>query len=348
MIFHRRKTEDNINSFPNFTLPIKDDDGFEFNMHFVALFSEREDAIPIAFYHGWPGSFLEFLPMMNLIKKKYSAADLPYHIIAPSLPGYAFSSGPPTDKDFNGIDMPRITNKLMHALGFGSGYITQGGDLGSMVARQSAVRFPECKAFHLNMNIMTPPKNASELPMDEIEKKAFPRGKAFNETGSAYAREHGTRTATIGLVLSSNPLALLAWIGEKFLEWTDTDPELDEILDSVTLYWLTETYARCIYPYRDVRLIPYLPSSSSSFCCERQTDANRPIALRRAAQPRRRPPHKLQIQRRRQTNGLLLVPERALSDSEIVDRAQWKPRHIRTTHVGRPFRGHGKARRVAR
>ncbi|GAB7351144.1 hypothetical protein MBLNU459_g1599t1 [Dothideomycetes sp. NU459] len=238
-----RKTENHINSFPNFTHVVKDDDGFEFNVHFVALFSQREDAIPIAFYHGWPGSFLEFLPMMNVIRKQYSAADLPYHIIAPSLPGYAFSSGPPTDKDFNMTDMPRIMHKLMMDLGFAGGYIAQGGDLGSMVARVSAVQYSECKAFHLNMNFLRAPDNAKELPVDEIEQKALPRGKAFGETGNAYAREHGTRTATIGLVLSSSPLAMLAWIGEKFLEWSDTDPSLDEILDSVTLYYLTETHS---------------------------------------------------------------------------------------------------------
>ncbi|KAH9845072.1 Epoxide hydrolase N terminus [Teratosphaeria destructans] len=66
----------------------------------------------------------------------------------------------------------------------------------------------------------------------------------------AYALEHGSRPATIGLVLATSPLALLAWIGEKFLEWSDEAPALDEILASVSLYWLTETFARCIYPYR--------------------------------------------------------------------------------------------------
>lgn len=97
---------------------------------------------------------------------------------------------------------------------------------------------------------MTPPDNASSLPLDSAEKKAL-QNRQFIEYGSAYAREHGTRTATIGLVLSASPLALLSWIGEKFLEWTDEDPALDTILDSVTLYWLTDTFPRCIYPYRD-------------------------------------------------------------------------------------------------
>lgn len=71
-----------------------------------------------------------------------------------------------------------------------------------------------------------------------------------NNQCSAYALEHGTRTSTIGHALSASPLALLAWIGEKFLEWSDEDPALDTILESVSLYWFTHTFPRCIYPYR--------------------------------------------------------------------------------------------------
>ena len=86
--------------------------------------------------------------------------------------------------------------------------------------------------------------------VSDAEKVMLARMDEFWNTGMAYAREHGTRTATIGLVLSSSPLAMFAWIGEKFLEWTDEDPALDEILASVSLYWLTDTFPRCIYPYR--------------------------------------------------------------------------------------------------
>ncbi|KAI1617161.1 Alpha/Beta hydrolase protein [Exophiala viscosa] len=73
----------------------------------------------------------------------------------------------------------------------------------------------------------------------------------FIQTGSAYAQEHGTRPATIGFVLASNPLALLAWIGEKFIQWTDETPFLEDILDDVTLYWFTQSFPRCIYIYRE-------------------------------------------------------------------------------------------------
>jgi microsomal epoxide hydrolase len=199
--------------------------------------------------------------MLDLIKKRYpDPSTLPYHIIVPSLPGYAFSSSPPVHRDFKAEDMAPVMDSLMQALGFGdSGYIAQGGDLGSFIARQLGLEAPSCKAFHINLYQLPPPSNADSLPISEVEKTGLERGKAFKDSGSAYAMEHGTRTATIGLTLSSSPLALLSWIGEKFLEWTDEDPQLDEILDSVSLYWLTDTYARCIYPYRTVSLDCILP-----------------------------------------------------------------------------------------
>lgn len=88
--------------------------------------------------------------------------------------------------------------------------------------------------------------------MDALEAAALARGKEFFSSGLAYAIEHGTRPGTIGLVLSSSPLALLAWIGEKMLEWTDEDPSIDHILRWITLYWLTDSFPRCIYPYRAI------------------------------------------------------------------------------------------------
>ncbi|GAM90445.1 hypothetical protein ANO11243_084880 [Dothideomycetidae sp. 11243] len=249
--FDWRAAERRINSFPNYTTDVTDDDGCVYNLHFIALFSNNDNAIPLVFYHGWPGSILEFLDMLDLIKKKYTPDQLPYHIVVPSLPGYTFSGGPPTTKDCTDIELARVCQRFMHQLGFAGGYVAQGGDVGSFVAKQSALDDPACKAYHLNASLVDPPENKDELPITDLEKKMFDtRGQAFVTYGDAYGREHATRAGTIGLALSASPIALLAWIGEKFLEWSDEDPPLDKILDCVSLYWLTDTLPRCIYTYR--------------------------------------------------------------------------------------------------
>lgn len=142
-----RKTEDRINSYPNFTVQIEDS-GFDFGIHFIALFSKKADAAPLLFMHGWPGSFLEFLGTLDVLKKKYKPEDLPFHVIVPSLPGYGYSSGPPTDKNFDMQGIARVMDKLMVGLGFGDGYIAQGGDIGSFVSRVLGATAPSCKAVH--------------------------------------------------------------------------------------------------------------------------------------------------------------------------------------------------------
>ncbi|ORY12398.1 epoxide hydrolase-like protein [Clohesyomyces aquaticus] len=244
-----RAQEAHINSFPNYTMAIQDSVGGDLSVHFVGLFSKKKDAIPIVFLHGWPGSFLEFLPMCSLIREKYpSAEEMPYHIIVPSLTGYTLSSGGPLDKDWTTADTTRVMHQLMLNLGF-SKYIAQGGDIGSFVARIMGLVYEECVGVHLNMFSMPkPPESSAE--MSTLEKAACDRASLWRQRGTAYAQEHASRPSTIGFVLSSSPIALLAWIGEKMLEWTDTDPPLDAILTNVSLYWFTQGFPRSIYPYR--------------------------------------------------------------------------------------------------
>lgn len=140
--------------------------GDTFTIHFAALFSEKHNAIPIILSHGWPGtqpfrrlhcahkayfaigSFIEFLSLMTLLKDRYAPSELPYHIIVPSLPGWGFSSPPPLKRDFALEDVAEIFNSLMVNLGFGEGYVSQGGDIGSDVARLLGVFHKECKAVH--------------------------------------------------------------------------------------------------------------------------------------------------------------------------------------------------------
>lgn len=122
-----RKTEKHINSFNNYTVDIKSKHDETVNVHFIALYSQNPDAVPVALIHGWPGSFLEFLPFLDAAKKKYpDPKDLPYHYIVPSMPGYTYSSGPNVDREWNHEDITFVLNELMVGLGFGAGYVAHG------------------------------------------------------------------------------------------------------------------------------------------------------------------------------------------------------------------------------
>ena len=125
------------------------------------MLSDKPDAVPLVLLHGWPGifivmrlfaftkrsigSFLEFLPILSIMRKEYNASSLPYHLIVPSMPGYTFSSPPPIDRDLRIEDLARIFDKLMVGLGFADGYVVQGGDIGSKVGRIMAAKHDSCK-----------------------------------------------------------------------------------------------------------------------------------------------------------------------------------------------------------
>ncbi|KAF2709089.1 alpha/beta-hydrolase [Pleomassaria siparia CBS 279.74] len=253
--FDWRKQEGYINSFPNYTAAVTDDT-HTFTIHFVALFSRNPRAIPLALFHGWPGSFLEFLPILSLLRDKYTPETLPYHIIVPSLPGYTLSSPPPLDRDWQIADTARVMHRLLLSLGFDK-YVVQGGDIGSYVSRTMAVTYPECLGVHLNFCMMPEPAPGG-LHVTELEAKGLKRLDEFMQTGLSYGQMHAHRPATIGHVLSASPVALLAWIGEKFSQWSDPAHPLplETVLADVTLYWLTECFSTCIHTYRQDFAVP--------------------------------------------------------------------------------------------
>lgn len=146
--FDWRKHEEYINKFPNFKIAIKDHETGQNNIHFAAMFSARKDAIPIIFLHGFPASFVEFLPMMELLMEKYTPETLPYHVIVPALPDFGLSTRSSQKVEMTLDRAAFIMNQLMLDLGFGGGYIAQGGDLGSILARIMSVQYNECKALH--------------------------------------------------------------------------------------------------------------------------------------------------------------------------------------------------------
>jgi len=154
-----RKWESALNSIPQYTITITDDDDDDnhpYTIHFLALFSENPAAIPILLLHGWPGSVVEFLPLLQHVRSR-SGAELPYHIIVPHLVGYGFSSPPPRDRDFTHVDNARLMAKLMCTLGF-KGYVVQGGDLGGATAPIISGLDEACRLVHVNMLGIPPPE----------------------------------------------------------------------------------------------------------------------------------------------------------------------------------------------
>jgi epoxide hydrolase len=237
-----RAWEARLNAFPQFTTTI---DGA--NIHFLHVRSANEDALPLIMTHGWPGSVVEFLDVIEPLSRDF-------HLVIPSMPNYGFS-GPTKD---TGWDVRRIATawaELMARLGYDR-YGAQGGDWGSMVSRTLGVIDAEhVVGVHLNMLITIPGSDPGELTEDDLARLA--RRKHFADDMSGYQRIQGTRPQTLSYGLTDSPVGQLAWIVEKFKEWTDSKevPEdavdRDHLLTNVMVYWLTGTAGSSARLYKE-------------------------------------------------------------------------------------------------
>jgi pimeloyl-ACP methyl ester carboxylesterase len=240
-----RRCEATLNSFAQYRAEI---DGL--NIHFLHVRSPHADALPIIITHGWPGSVIEFFkiigPLTNPTAHGGHAQDA-FHVIAPSLPGFGFSDKP-VARGWNAARIARAWAELMHRLGY-SRYVAQGGDWGSVVTTEMARQRPAGLAgIHLNMPFVIPHPVPTE-GLSAEEQRAVDGYQRFLSDGFGYFLLQATRPQTIGYALTDSPVGQAAWIYEKFHAWTDNDgnPDdaltLDEMLDVITLYWLTETAA---------------------------------------------------------------------------------------------------------
>ena len=239
-----RRFEARANSFPHFRTRI---DGL--GIHFIHARSSHTNAMPIVFTHGWPGSFVEFLEVIGPLTEPTrfgGNADDAFHVVVPSLPGFAFSDKPAK----TGWDVERIAKAwvtLMQRLGY-ERWVAQGGDWGSGVTHALArLRPPGLIAAHVNWPFVFP----SKLPENPTpaEKRAFERAAWFQGEQSGYFREQATRPQTIGYAVADSAAGQALWIYEKFQAWTDNrgNPEdalsIDAMLDDISLYWFTNTAA---------------------------------------------------------------------------------------------------------
>lgn len=220
------------------------------DVHFLHLRSPEPDALPLVLTHGWPGSVIEFLkvaaPLADPRAHGGEARDA-FHVVIPALPGYGLSGKPVAA----GWDVPRIARAwiaLMQRLGYDR-FVAQGGDWGSAVTNAlGASGDPAVLAIHLNMVPLrlTPEEIAAATPE---ERGALADLKRYRDEGNGYAVQQASRPQTLGYGLTDSPAGQAAWIYEKYRDWTDCDgdPEnaltRDEMLDNITLYWLTASAA---------------------------------------------------------------------------------------------------------
>ncbi|KAF9568764.1 alpha/beta-hydrolase, partial [Agrocybe pediades] len=246
-----RKHEKQINAeLPQFTRDIEVDGFGKLNIHYVHKKSDGEDAIPLLFVHGWPGSFLEVRKILPLLIQK--SEDHPsFHVVALSLPGYGFSEAP-KKKGFAIAQYAEVGHKLMLALGYNE-YVTQGGDWGYSITRRIAKNYggKHSKAWHTNWGASpTGPPTLFSAPIVYLtnllkgftpaEKAGLERSAWFRSKGMGYYMQQSTQPQTIGYSHADSPAGLLAWIYEKLVTWTDNYPwEDDEVLTWVSIYWFS-------------------------------------------------------------------------------------------------------------
>jgi pimeloyl-ACP methyl ester carboxylesterase len=250
-----RKVEARLNALPQFITEI---DGLD--IHFIHVRSKEPNAMPLIVTHGWPGSVIEQLkiidPLTNPTAHGASASDA-FDVVIPSLPGYGFSGKPTT----TGWDVPRIARTwttLMNRLGY-TQFVAQGGDWGATVVDTLGVQAPPgLLGIHTNMPGTVPDDVAKALNLHEPapaglsaeEQHAWDQLDFFYQKGVGYANEMSLRPQTL-YGLADSPVGLAAWILDHdagsyamLARAIDGQPEgvtMDDILDNITLYWLTNT-----------------------------------------------------------------------------------------------------------
>jgi pimeloyl-ACP methyl ester carboxylesterase len=252
--FDWKKTENEINSYPNFMADI---DGHK--VHFVHIKGKGKQSVPLLITHGWPGSFLE---MMKLIPLLTEHPEFSFDLVIPSVPGFGFS-GKVTKPGCNSSFVAELWHQLMKELGYNR-YGAQGGDIGSGISTWLSLQYPE-SIIGLHLNYIS----GSYKPYLPEGEKLSEEVLAFQESGAnwsaregAYAYMHSTKPLTAAYGLNDSPVGLCAWIIEKFNGWSDNNGNIentftkDELLANVTLYWITQTIHSSIRIYNENSKMP--------------------------------------------------------------------------------------------
>jgi len=236
-----RSFEERLNRIGQFRTTIDD-----LGIHFLHRRSARADATPLIVTHGWPGSIAEFIDVVDELADPQDADAPAFHVVAPSLPGFGYSDKPAT----TGWGTEKIAAawvELMERLGY-STFVAHGGDWGGVITTVLGGRFP-AHVLGIHTTTAQAPPGLTTDGLTTAERTWTEETRDFWRHRAAYAKQQATRPQTIGYSLVDSPVGLLAWILDKFAEWTDTEDSpfetisRDRVLDDVTLYWLTRTGA---------------------------------------------------------------------------------------------------------
>ncbi|MFF1401234.1 epoxide hydrolase [Streptomyces sp. NPDC058287] len=239
--YNWRSFEARLNRIGQFRTTIDD-----LGIHFLHRRSARADATPLLLTHGWPGSIAEFIDVVDELADPKNADAPAFHVVVPSLPGFGYSDKPAT----TGWGTEKIAAawvELMGRLGY-SKFVAHGGDWGGNISTVLGGRFPE-HVLGIHTLFAEAPPGLTTDGLTGVERKWAEETRDFWRHRAAYAKQQATRPQTIGYSLVDSPVGLLAWILDKFAEWSDTEDSpfekisRDRILDDVTLYWLTRTGA---------------------------------------------------------------------------------------------------------
>jgi pimeloyl-ACP methyl ester carboxylesterase len=246
-----RTQEAKINRFDQFTMEI---DGQQ--IYFIHQRSPRPGAIPLLLIHGWPGSIVEFLALIEPLTNPKDSHSPAFDVIIPSLPGFGFS-GPTTTRGWGPQRMAKALVVLMDRLGY-TKYGIQGGDWGSEIARDMAYQAPaHVIGLHLNLIFVNPPNPEAVAQMSDAEQKRF---SYFDQEESSFFFLQAAEPQTLAYALTDSPVGWLAWMIGKFQLLTDNNGDFltavdrDTFLTDVTLYWATGTVGSAMRIYREHRL----------------------------------------------------------------------------------------------